>query len=270
MYTNEELYHHGVLGMKWGVRRYQRLDGTLTPAGKKRLEELRKMSDTGYEKLSGFGITRDQQHKNQHDYEWKERKKSGIKEGLEDYDTISKRASITRFANSGEPLDSKRKYASLTKYDRLNYGGSMLEMLGIDMDKPISEYTYKGNKDLKVANEKEVTKHIIERYGDKKLKEFYETSYENMITDYYIKKQGIELSKGDKKLLEYTEKGHKKVSDFLNNKMETKIDDLIKYYSEKGYDAMFDVEDRVVADYPIILLSPDKNVHLVKEKRIFD
>lgn len=31
-----ELAHHGILGMKWGVRRYQNKDGSLTPAGKKR------------------------------------------------------------------------------------------------------------------------------------------------------------------------------------------------------------------------------------------
>ena len=37
--TNGELYHHGIKGQKWGVRRYQNPDGSLTEAGLKRYGE---------------------------------------------------------------------------------------------------------------------------------------------------------------------------------------------------------------------------------------
>lgn len=35
-YFTNELYHHGIKGQRWGIRRYQNLDGTLTPAGRAR------------------------------------------------------------------------------------------------------------------------------------------------------------------------------------------------------------------------------------------
>ena len=35
-YDNDYLAHHGILGQKWGVRRFQNEDGSLTPEGRKR------------------------------------------------------------------------------------------------------------------------------------------------------------------------------------------------------------------------------------------
>ena len=47
------LYHHGTKGMKWGRRRYQNEDGTLTEAGKKRY--ARDAHDKGYNKQDESG-----------------------------------------------------------------------------------------------------------------------------------------------------------------------------------------------------------------------
>lgn len=60
-----ELYHHGVKGQRWGIRRFQNKDGSLTPAGKKRytddiktaksaLSEARKAHNKAYNIYSVF------------------------------------------------------------------------------------------------------------------------------------------------------------------------------------------------------------------------
>lgn len=50
MYNTEELYHYGIKGQKWGVRRYQYEDGTRTPAGKKRYAD--NSSDNTFKKTA--------------------------------------------------------------------------------------------------------------------------------------------------------------------------------------------------------------------------
>lgn len=49
MYTNE-LYHHGIKGMRWGIRRFQNKDGTLTDVGRRRLSGGKKGNSIQFDK----------------------------------------------------------------------------------------------------------------------------------------------------------------------------------------------------------------------------
>ena len=53
---SDELYHHGVKGQKWGLRRYQNLDGTLTTLGK--IHYGSKNAVKGAAKVAGKAIGR--------------------------------------------------------------------------------------------------------------------------------------------------------------------------------------------------------------------
>lgn len=50
MTRQDELYHHGIKGQKWRLRRFQNLDGSLTPAGRERYRKGRNDETGGEEK----------------------------------------------------------------------------------------------------------------------------------------------------------------------------------------------------------------------------
>lgn len=78
---NNELEHHGILGMKWGVRRYQNEDGSLTAAGKKRYNTMQDASSYARKEGDYWKNSYNNEQQNLKEYE----KKYSGKEGLKQY-----------------------------------------------------------------------------------------------------------------------------------------------------------------------------------------
>jgi hypothetical protein len=252
------LAHHGVLGQKWGVRRFQNKDGSLTPEGRKRLEKAYK------------GSAWERSDKEYYKYQDMSREKYGL-----DKNIIKKGTEIHRIANEKEPIDKKEKYVSITDNDYHSYR-EMQDMLGIDYNKPWGNYTYIAKHDLKIANADEVMNHVLEKYGDVKLKNLVKTNEEfsgggfgNPSYKYkkeYKDKDHVEID--DER--DYMGHVHGEVTTKIHEIMTTNTSEVSKYFKEKGYDGLVDIEDfNTVAEYPVILTTPVDSIQLKEYKELF-
>lgn len=91
LYSNE-LYHHGIKGMKWGVRRFQNADGSYTDAGRKRygysekvsqLKDAEKSAKKAYKKAESSGSYKEAgRTKMEYEFAKKDRQDQQIREKM--------------------------------------------------------------------------------------------------------------------------------------------------------------------------------------------
>ena len=165
MYENE-LYHHGVLGMKWGVRRYQNADGSLTYAGKKRALKIQN-------KYTNFTENQKYRKKNG-DYTYAGRKKS--LKMREKYSAVTGGKKLTKFvppsqpASSGKPktLAEMSNKEIADKIDRIRLENTLKSLTPQKVSK--GKKFADGMKSLAVSTLKGPATKIASEYIEKKLR----------------------------------------------------------------------------------------------------
>ena len=262
-YTNDYLMHHGIKGQKWGVRRFQNEDGSLTPLGRKRYgydkypdgaHDLDRLLDSSYNR-EDYTITKGTSANKVVDLDRKTNPTKGTYLSVDDYlsrGMNGKEFYFNWFADGGWSVDNVRIDDYVAKKDiKVANGKKVLEtMLAEDGDIPAellvpgqTTTTYKTGYVMKTAS---LPKDIS-------IKEALDAA------DY--KKQTAKHKRDLDKAIGAREIGERVLTKYLHDNFaenQKRLSDLSTKLSKQGYDAMEDIWDWDTS-FPIVVFDTKKS-----------
>ena len=216
-----ELYHHGITGMKWGVRRYQNKDGSLTNAGKRRygtkanFEKVQAAKKAAAKANSKQAIARRKANERTASEVAKYRKKAGIK-GEKPEDTKPKKPTVKDMSDEElmAVINRKRLEQQYTQLnpEKVSMGKKFMNSLKDDILIPTAkqvgrDFAIKKAKDYLGLNEKNEKGDELSSLKKKVEKLNLENQYKNLTKDNSLRDevQRLTLEKQLKKLKEEDE-----------------------------------------------------------------
>lgn len=273
IYYPDYLYHHGIKGQKWGVRRFQKKDGSLTPEGKKRYSDNETESNNQTDEVEkknrfstkqkmaigaaaagvalaviGAKYVYSKNHIPTHTTHYKFGEKMDLN-SLSSDDTILRKGikmhrisskSVEDYAGEG-----KRIYVSYLRKDNRIYKESMPKFLrrwgreGIISDDGTKAYEHilKTKKDIKIPSKKAMAEMYMEATKSSEVdRGWYQRFMEN-----------------------------------LNDSDKPEVKRFFELAKERGYNAVVDENDAGnFTKSPLILLNPKDDIETSKSHRIKD
>ena len=231
-YYDLELYHHGVKGMRWGIRRFQNRDGTLTKEGKQRLLD----SSSSYNEKHNDDIS------------------------------FKKNFKFDRVGIGGEK-DEGSTFVSYTDNDRNMYRANY-DVLAVGAGE-VHKLELKSIKDLKIAGKKAQIDALLDYASDKSISEVLAAGDSN---NERVRRQKVkeynktlkQIFKGKKDPEELLDRAF---SLYVERNSSMSIE-LTKRLQQKGYDGVVDLWDANIAECPIYIFDRKQALKTTKSSEL--